>query len=333
MPRKPARHGRLRDALVVAGILALAGVAVADSVRGGDEGAEPAAATSTTDTLSVDDPFATLRGVPVGGSIVLLDDDGCALRQIVVSGGQELPLPRIETGCELWAAPRGGLVAYALDGPWDAAPFRPFRIVDLSHPDEPLGTYQTFTGVMWSADGRYASWCHDPERGFDLSVRTQDEPRALRGCPVGHAPGERPAFARGPRLVTGGEIVLAASAEILRATFNRDGSVTAFQSDGLIARYRDGETAGRIRAPETTGAPALSADGCDLAFPVAPASVVIGSLCRGIEGTFDGSAAAWSPDGQWVAVADGDEIAFHHLAGTFETIRWPIGARALAWVR
>jgi hypothetical protein len=333
MPGASAARARARDVLIVAGILVLAGIAVADAVRGGD-GTEAGAGAETSATEETETGRDERRtGVPAPGSIILLDDAGCALRQVVVSSGQELPLPRIETGCELWAAPRGGLVAYALDGPWDAAAFRPFRIVDLSHPDEPLGTYQTFNGVTWSVDGQHASWCHDPGRGFDFPVRTEEEPRALRDCPVGYAPGERPAFAQGERLVLGGETILRASEEIVRAAFNRDGSITLYLADGLIARYRDGDVDGRVRAPETTGPPALSADGCEVAFPVAPASVVLGSVCGGVEGTFDGTAAAWSPDGQWLAVAEGDGIVFHHLTGTLGTTRWPITARALTWVR
>ena len=114
MPRKPARHGRLRDALIVAAVAALAGVALADAVREDGEEPEPHAAAVTTAPTTEADPFRPRPGVPAPGSIVVLDAAGCALRQIVVSSGQELPLPPIETGCELWAAPRGGLVAHAL---------------------------------------------------------------------------------------------------------------------------------------------------------------------------------------------------------------------------
>jgi hypothetical protein len=333
MPGASAARARARDVLIVAGILVLAGIAVADAVRGGD-GTEAGAGAETSTTGETDtgrdERFA---GVPASGSIILLDDAGCALRQVVVSSGQELPLPRIETGCELWAAPRGGLVAFALDGPWDAAAFRPFRILDLSHPDEPLGTYQTFNGVMWSVDGQHASWCHDPGRGFDFPVRTEDEPRALRGCSVGYAPGERPAIAGDGELSVGGDTVLRAPERVLRAVFNRDGSVTLFLESGLITRAVGGDIVGRLRAPETTGPPAISQDGCDVAFPVAGATVVLGSVCGGAEGTFGGTAAAWSPDGDWLAVAEGDEIVFHHLTGTLGVTRWPVGARALAWVR
>lgn len=319
--------------LIVAGVLVLAGVALADAVRGGDDAVEPAAATGSTETATVDDGSSRLAGVPAPGSLVVLDDDGCTLRQIVVSGGQELPLPRIETGCELWAAPRGGLVAFALEGPWRAGAFRPFRLLDLSHPDEPLGTYQTFNGVTWSADGQHAFWCHDPGRGYDLSVRAAERPRVLRSCPVGYAPGELPAFAHDELLVVEGEPVLEAPAPVARAVFNRDGTITAFFADGVIGRYSGGTVLARVRAPATTGPPALSADGCELAFPVAPALIVLGSVCAGAEGTFDGTAAAWSPNGEWLAIAEGEEIVFHHLAGTLATARWPISARALAWVR
>ena len=334
MLRKPARHGRLRDALIVAGVLALAGVALADAVRGGGGDPEPRASTEPGTSTIAEDPFRALPGVPAPGSIVLLDNDGCAVRQIVVSSGQELPLPRIETGCELWAAPRGGLVAYALDGPYGE--FKPFRLVDLSHPDEPLGTFQTFSGVTWSLDGQRASWCHDAGRGFDFAVRSDEEPRILGRCPVGYTSVGRPAFVSGfDRLVAGGETVLRAPTEIAGAVWGRDGSVALFLGSGELARAVGGEILATTDSPPTTAAPALSPDGCGVAYPVGGAKIELRDLCGGAtaSGTLDGTAVSWSPDGEWLAVADGDEIVFHHLTGTLGMTRWEAGARALAWVR
>ena len=332
MPRKPARHGRLRDALIVAGVLALAGVALTDAVRGGDEPPPGAETTPTEGTTTPEDPFRSRPGVPAGGSLVVLDDDGCALRQLVVSGGQELPLPRIETGCELWAAPRGGLVAYALDGPYGA--FKPFRIVDLSHPDEPLGTFQTYSGVIWSLDGQRASWCHDAGRGYDLAVRGGGEPRRLRGCPAAYAPGARPAFVEGDRIVVGGETEFEASAPIRHAAWGRDDSLAVVSDVGLLERVVGGETVSSVLGVPTNVPPTLGPDSCAAAFPSGE-RIELWSVCRGADaaGTLAGTAAAWSPDGEWLAVAEGGEIVFHHLSGTLGTVRWPIHARALAWVR
>lgn len=332
MLRKPARHGRRRDALIVAGVLALAGVALADAVRGGDGDSEPPPATGPEPSTDAEDPFRPLPGVPAPGSIVLLDNDGCAVRQIVVSSGQELPLPRIETGCELWAAPRGGLIAFTLDGPYGE--FKPFQIVDLSHPDEPLGTYQTFNGVTWSLDGQRASWCHDPESGFDRAIRSEPEPRRLRRCPVAYAPGGTPAFAEAGRLTVDGVTTFRTSDEIEFAAWGRDGSLAVLLGSGRLERVVEGESAVVLGVP-VDERPALAPDSCGAAFPSAEGRIELWSVCggSGADGTVDGTAAAWSPDGDWLAVADDGEIVFHHLTGTLGTTRWAASARTLAWVR
>lgn len=333
MPRKPASHGRLRDALIVAGVLALAGVAVADALRGDGGAPEQVAETASESGATETDPFRERPGVPVTGSLIVLDAAGCAIRQIVVSSGQELPLPPIETGCELWAAPRGGLVAYALEGPYGA--FMPFRIVDLSHPDEPLGTYQTFSGVTWSADGQHALWCHDPESGFELEPRGRvAEPRLLPGCPAAYAFGRRPAFAEGDRLVVGGETVFQASDAIVSAQWGRDDSLAVVLDGGRLERIVDGEVVGSLLGAPIDRRPVLAPDSCTAAFASDAARIELWNLCGvpNAAGTVEGTAAAWSPDGDWLAVAEDDEIVFHHQEGRLPTVRWPVSARALAWV-
>ncbi len=48
--------------------------------------------------------------------------------------------------------------------------------------------------------------------------------------------------------------------------------------------------------------------------------------------SFLGSAAAWSPNGEWIAVAEPGAITFHRIVGRYETITWEADARALAWL-
>ena len=45
-----------------------------------------------------------------------------------------------------------------------------------------------------------------------------------------------------------------------------------------------------------------------------------------------GRVAAWSPDGDWLAVGEPDQVTFVNLP-TGGTIWWPIGAVQLAWRR
>jgi hypothetical protein len=46
----------------------------------------------------------------------------------------------------------------------------------------------------------------------------------------------------------------------------------------------------------------------------------------------DGIAATWSPDGQWLAVAEPEAIVFHRMVGgPDQELRWPARAAQLAW--
>lgn len=47
---------------------------------------------------------------------------------------------------------------------------------------------------------------------------------------------------------------------------------------------------------------------------------------------FVGHAAAWSPDGDWIAVAEGQTVAFHRVVGKSRFVRWNVEARDLAWL-
>lgn len=331
VPGTPARHARIRDLLVVAGVVLIAGVALADAVRGDGGEAAPPTTTAPAVTETAPPEPEEFPGVTAPGSIVFLDAAGCAIRQVVVASGSELRLPRIETGCDLWAAPRGGRVAYALEGP--DREFRPFRFLDLARPAQRLGTFQTFSGVTWSGDGRRALWCHNSGRGFELELGAS-RPRMLPGCPVAFSPHGEPAYAEAERLVVDGRTVHAAGGMITFATWGRDRSLAVAVEGGRLERVVRGEVAGSSEGA-VSGSPLLAPDNCAAAFADGDAEIEIVGLCGEREATarLEGTAAAWSPDGNWLAVANGDEIVFHHLTGTLGTVRWPAEARALAWVR
>ena len=48
---------------------------------------------------------------------------------------------------------------------------------------------------------------------------------------------------------------------------------------------------------------------------------------------FKGSAATWSPDGRWIAVAQEKQILFQQLIGGTESGTWPVQAAGLGWLR
>jgi hypothetical protein len=50
----------------------------------------------------------------------------------------------------------------------------------------------------------------------------------------------------------------------------------------------------------------------------------------GPEREYTGTAASWSPDGAWLAVADGDAITFHSMTSG-QSIVWPARATQLVW--
>ena len=57
----------------------------------------------------------------------------------------------------------------------------------------------------------------------------------------------------------------------------------------------------------------------------------LGSFRREASRNFFRGAAAWSPDGRWIAVAEPQTVAFYRVVGPREVIRWSIAAAQIAW--
>jgi len=84
--------------------------------------------------------------------------------------------------------------------------------------------------------------------------------------------------------------------------------------------------------------PTFSPDNCGAFFRtpyddrVERISVIdLGCLPGDGEQSFPGHAAAWSPDGRWIAVAGRAAILFHAVDGHSDTIRFSTAATDLAW--
>ncbi len=107
------------------------------------------------------------------------------------------------------------------------------------------------------------------------------------------------------------------------------------ESDGALERFVGGELTAAFDLPVdwTGGAPVVSPDTCVVAIPTAIGFAVV-SLCDpDVVAQVSGFAAAWSPDGEWLAVAGEDGIEFTRFAGedVGEQLEWPAAAVQLEW--
>jgi hypothetical protein len=207
-----------------------------------------------------------------------------------------------------------------------------------------VGNYEgVFGSVFWSPDGRRLAWCDNRERGFEIDLEARvlpAPPRRLRQCPIAYAPEGKLVFAVRRLLVVGKRAILRTPAPgvITSAWWGTDGSVAVLvEPQERIERWERGRlTASLQLGPSSEGTDLVpSPNNCALAFPDRRSGVtqILGLGCfRGAtQKTFFGHAAAWSPDGQWLAVAEPERIAFLRLVGEGEVIYWPAQAEELAW--
>jgi len=323
-----------RDFVIVGAIVVVAGFATADAFRGGGDEAPATEARSATEAARTEIEVPTgFEPLPLAGSIVFTDADDCRVRRITMASGAEAPLPRLPAAdCTLWAAPAGSAIAYGIG--YDPPDVALFRLVDLRRPDRTLGGYGALFGfVTWSLDGRRVAWCGSSRAGFDLELG--GSVRRLPECPSAYTPAGDVAFAGGSRLVADGRPVLEAEGGITYARWGADGSLAVVLDGRRVERRVNGRLAGELELPPWLEGrlPILSPDNCAAIFR-RPTRLDLFSL-----GCFRGDApraffdddAAWSPDGDWIAVAEENAVAFHRLVGPRDVLRWPVRASRLAW--
>jgi WD40-like Beta Propeller Repeat len=256
------------------------------------------------------------------------------VRVVDLGGGVERPVARFEGTCTLWTPAAGPRFAYGL-GPTSGDGFAPFRIADLARPNRELGGYRALFGVViWSADGQRVAWCGRRRTGFDLEVG--GPARRLPRCPVAYTLDGKIAYAIGDRLVVEGQTVLRADGGITFVHYGIDGSVAIVVDGKRMIRYdANGQVDGSAPIPEGR-TPIFSPVNCAAAFrPLGGYGriPIITFPCyrgRPVEAV-TGRAAAWSPDGDWLATAERRAIAFHPVGDFTRTIRWPAQAVELAW--
>jgi hypothetical protein len=323
---------KARDLVITALLLLLAGVALADALRGGGGETQTARPPdTTTDRNPVEIPERFPR-TSAPGRLVFLDENGCRLHEVQVSTGEALVLPPLETGCEVWQAAHGERIAYSLPGPF--AQLRSFQFIDLNFPLRRLGTYSTDRDVLLSQDGLDAAWCESDERAFRLTLG-DEEPTRLYACPAAFDPSGELAFITPEGLHVGGRLVVRTRDPLIAVFWGSDGSL-ALRYRGRIERMVDGRVRRRVGIPRIVrDRPAsFSPDACVAVLPAESGLIVALDVCRGLEiGRVPARAVAFSPDSRWVALATEVEIQIFRADGSDSAItHWPVGANALAWL-
>lgn len=322
----------------MAAVILLAGIALADTFRddeatdvGGDD-----AVAATTDARAV--PELRLPGMAAPGRIVFTERHSCELSAFDIEAGRFVDLPRVETTCELWAPRVGTHVAFAV--PDDGGSIRHFSILDLEDPQADFGEYTSMGPVAWSPDGSKLAWCDATDSGFELSFGRP--PVRLDRCVWAYGPGGvRVAVKFGPQAASRRTVkILVGQAPPFTAGLpwdiaaGTDGSLGVVVEGRRVDRYEDGRLVGTAIMPANPGVPALAPDNCAAlsVFPGGVELIDLGCFRGSAPRTFPGVYAAWSPDGEWIAVAEGDAVVFHRVVGPETTVRWDMAAGQLAWV-
>jgi hypothetical protein len=327
-----------RDIAIVAAVVLLAGFAIADALRSDDSAPPEASAPRPTTATAETDPEGdggSFPGVAAPGSLILLSGDTCRVRQASVASGSEFPLPEIRTGCALSAPLLGNRLAYAVGEPDGRG--SGFRFVSLNEPLRDLGRFDApLDSLVWSADGQHAGWCDQSGQGFVYELGS--ELREVERCPRGYTPLGEPAYAVDGRIVVGGRTFGVVSDAVRAVRWGSDGSVALVLRGGAIERSDPRGHATRTVVPEfLRGRPlVLAPDNCAALVVHTELVALLDLGCFAGEDTeprpFVGHAATWSPDGDWIAVAEGQTVAFHRVVGEYRFVRWNVEARDLAWL-
>jgi hypothetical protein len=329
-----------RDLLILGGVLLVGGFAVADVLRdsASSESREAPATTTEPATTSTEEERVIQQLPPVagaGGDFAFTEVGTCAVREVDLPTGLVYRNVVQASTCELWAAPVTAKVAVGIGEPrGDAVPF---RFLDLSRPGVELGGGEALFGALaWSEDGQRAAWCNGQRIGFDLELGTRR--RQLPDCPTAYSPDGEVVYARGDRLYVGNRPGLQASGTITKVDYGTDGSVALVVEGKRIERYVDGELADALDLQERYHGrqPTFSPDNCSAAYRAGDRMRILDVGCSrlGPNGAvFPGHAAAWSPDGEWIAIGGPTEITFYDLTGTADPVVWDVGGIQLAWRR
>ncbi len=348
---------------MIGAVAVLVGFAAYDALRSSGAGEPPVVpprpATTDADAVTTDTvPKPLPRGV-LGGALLYVDvgaEGSCGLRLVYLRNGEEARYPQDTMGCSLSAPPTGPAVAKSISDEPDET--LRFRIIDPGHSDRPFRDVSAREGrLSWSLDGRRVLWCALGPRGYELEL-----PRTIRDfrkCADGYTAGGERVYLRGRRLFVGNRLVLERRAAIDEAVWSANGSVGLVVGGRRLERWSEGRLDGAVVLPEGVAfSPTyFSRDNC-AAVVLAATQVYLFDLgCFPARDSFPSSCgrriarvlrcfpwftpssffghnanlAAWSPDGNWIAVIEADAIVFHHVVGQYSSVRWEVRAATLAW--
>lgn len=358
----------MRRNLVIIGLVGALGVAaLVDGIRRSEQGDVQAVAAS--ETASEGDE---LRGPDVpapgalSGSLVIAAPGECRLREIdlrTVAYRATGP----ETACEIWPSPSGE-VAIAQTSRGETAGTREISLIRLGETPETERSLGAARGnVAWSADGARAAWCRGDGSSTVMTL-SSGQLETVSGCRPRFDPDGSvltlPDEEFLGQLWRDGSVELDA-ADVARG-FDTDvaGPVDIMEfdvaPDGLLALtvskrapigtlvalelWRGDElvASGPLPARAGRGDTRLGEllrfgpDGRELAigFGGAPNGVTIIDLGTGqlVLRAAEQRAFTWSPDGQWLAVAAGDEIRVYGAVRDVPVYVLPVETATLGWV-
>ena len=325
--------------VLVAGLVAIMGFALADSLRGENHD-EPAVgkSESTTTRREARAYEGTLPPDLLTGRLVFTDEN-CDLGVVDLARAVVVRVRDVETNCALSAPVRPRRIAYGF-GPVGRETLS-YRVTDFSRPEQTQGLLRAQPeSIVWSQDGVRVAWCSRGERGLELELGGRVRP--LAHCPVTYTRDDRPVYAVGRRLQTESHaLVRPLPGRITAASIAGDGSIAVALDGKRALLLKRGEELVETRIPTRVRgvAPAFSPDNCGAIFLTPhrgqpPRVFVIDLGCLGgHERDLSGRRAAWSPDGQWFAVAEERTIAFYPVDASRGVLRLPGVANQLVWQR
>jgi hypothetical protein len=325
-----------RDLAILAAVVFLGALALADSLRNRGSGdAAPPSPTAREDADASTPPADAPSDWPVGrlqGALIFTNAGDCRVRVIALADGRERPSGRLQGSCRLWAAPVGERIAYSVRGGNSELAERWFTMVDLAEAGHNLGTFRNLVGdVLWSPDAQRVAWCvFGTGDGRELEVGSA-RPRRLSRCPLAYDPDGRLVFAQGNSLVSeDGRSVVVEDEPIVRADWGEDESLLVILAGGTVRRYDpDGGVDAITLVADREIVP--SPDNCAVLFEELDRFNILDVGCyEGPAESFRARAAAWSPDGRWVAISEDTRIRFEEIGGA-QVFVWPARAIELYW--
>lgn len=342
---------RPRDLAIVAAVLLVGGFAAADALRGdAEEGARTGTSAEATPgpTPDVDtDQVETIRGTrpDLLTGRLLFSDQACRVRELDLGRGELASYPTVQSTCSIIAAPGRAAPRFAVALPSPRRDVLPYRVLDLGRSDPDVVSFHAKTrSVVWDTDGSRVGWCDANGRGQEVELGS--EPRALPDCPAAYSRAGTPVYVRGRRVLSDEALLLRAPAPVEALSFAADGSVAIAAGGTLLVLYgrrEDGTLVEERRISLPAGMRRLrtifSPTHCHAAllsgeFPPSPTVFVVNvRRCPGslAPATFSGRAAAWSPLGQWLAVADRRRVVAQPLFESTPAVALGITATDVAW--